>query len=573
MASSEEVTDEEKAEAVAAVAGAGIIENDSASRAAAGHDSLQFKDDEEKTTIFDDAPQDSQEPETPHDLESLATVSTATPPHSVFTKRQKQFIVFMVASGGFFSPLGSSIYFPALNTLAADLHVSNELMNLTLTSYMIFQGLAPTFFGDLADMAGRRPAYIIGFIIYIGACIGLALQNSYAALFILRCLQSSGSSGTIALGNGVVADIATSAERGTYYGYSSSGPMIGPAIGPVIGGLLSQYLGWRSIFWFLTILAVVYIIPYAIFQPETGRKVVGNGSIPPQGWNMSLLNYLQIRKRAREEGSIGTISQQQRQAQAELAKTRKIRFPNPLHTLRIIWEPDVAMLLAFNSVVYTAFYDITSSTPYLFQEIYGLDEVQIGLCYLPFGVGSFLAPLINGRLLDWNYRRLAKKAGIPIDRKRETDLKDFPIEKARIQIALPLAYAGVVVMFAYGWVLEAETSIAAPLVFQFLIGVTFTGSFNCMSVMLVDLYPMSPATATAANNLVRCLLGAAGTACIIQMIKGMGRGPCFTFIAAVVLLSSASMWIILKWGHRWREARRVRVLKHEEEKRMARDGA
>ena len=72
-------------------------------------------------------------------------------------------------------------------------------------------------------VGGRRPAYVIGFFIYIAANIGLARQNSYAALFILRAMQSTGSSGTIAMGNGVVADIATSAERGSYIGYASSG--------------------------------------------------------------------------------------------------------------------------------------------------------------------------------------------------------------------------------------------------------------------------------------------------------------------------------------------------------------
>ena len=126
----------------------------------------------------------------------------------------------MVACGGFFSPLSANIYFPALNSLAADLKVSNELINLSLTSYMIFQGLAPTIFGDLADMTGRRPTYILGFIIYIGANVGLALQNKYAALLVLRCLQSTGSSGTVALGNGVVADIASSGERGKFMGMS-----------------------------------------------------------------------------------------------------------------------------------------------------------------------------------------------------------------------------------------------------------------------------------------------------------------------------------------------------------------
>ena len=152
------------------------------------------------------------------DLEAVNGESGQRSPYSIFTKRQKQYIVFMAAWGGFFSQLSTNIYFPALNVLSKNYNVSSELINLTVTAYMIFQGLAPTIYGDLADMAGRRPAYITGFAVYIGANIGLALQNSYPALLVLRCLQSSGSSGTIALGNGVVADIATSSERGAYMG-------------------------------------------------------------------------------------------------------------------------------------------------------------------------------------------------------------------------------------------------------------------------------------------------------------------------------------------------------------------
>ena len=92
----------------------------------------------------------------------------ATPAYTVFNDRQRRFIIFMVACAGFFSTLSANIYFPALNALSRDLKVSNGLINLTLTSYMVFQGLAPTVFGDLADMIGRRPVYILGFIIYIG---------------------------------------------------------------------------------------------------------------------------------------------------------------------------------------------------------------------------------------------------------------------------------------------------------------------------------------------------------------------------------------------------------------------
>ena len=111
--------------------------------------------------------EDSPAEKTTEDLEALHQAPSG-PVYSVFSDRQRKFIVFMVACAGFFSPLSANIYFPALNALSRDLKVSNELINLTLTSYMIFQGLAPTIFGDLGDMTGRRPAYILGFIIYIG---------------------------------------------------------------------------------------------------------------------------------------------------------------------------------------------------------------------------------------------------------------------------------------------------------------------------------------------------------------------------------------------------------------------
>ena len=501
-------------------------------------------------------------------LEAAQRVTSGRPAFSVFRKRQKRYIVFLTSWAGLFSAISANIYFPALNTLATDLKVSNELINLTLTSYMIFQGLAPTIYGDLADMAGRRPAYAIAFIIYIGANIGLALQNNYAALFILRCLQSSGSSGTIAMGNGVVADISTSSERGVYIGLVNCGPMIGIVVGPIIGGILAQFLGWRAIFYFLTISAGVFIILFLTTFPETGRNIVSDGSIPPQGWNMSLINYLETRKGKPSDSLERTVSQDH--DRAVLASQRKLRWPNPLNTIHIVLEKDVGIMLFYNGLIYCAFYDLNSSTPSLFKEIYGFNDLQIGLSYIPFGVGSMAASFISGKLMDLNYRRIAKAAGITIDKKRGESMRHFPIEKARIQVIWPLLYTGTIVLSFYGWVLEKNPPLAVPLVLQFVLGLCLTGAFNCISTILVDLYPLSPATATAANNLVRCFIGAAGTAVIIQMIDKMGRGWCFTFIAAVLFVTSPLLCAVLKWGPRWREERRVRLEKHDKEKEEAR---
>ena len=116
-------------------------------------------------------------------------------PYSAFSTSEKRAIVFLVALAGFFSPFSAFIYFPALQDIANDLYVSLELMNLTVTLYLVVQGIVPSLFGDMAETLGRRPVYLLAFLIYVLASVGLALQDSYPALIILRMVQSAGSSG------------------------------------------------------------------------------------------------------------------------------------------------------------------------------------------------------------------------------------------------------------------------------------------------------------------------------------------------------------------------------------------
>jgi len=116
-------------------------------------------------------------------------------PYSTFTKWQKSGIVFLTGYTAMFSPLSSFIYYPAITPISESLHVSIELINLTITSYLVVSGVAPALLGDMADMVGRRPIYLAVITIYVGANVGLALSSEYATLLILRMVQSFGASG------------------------------------------------------------------------------------------------------------------------------------------------------------------------------------------------------------------------------------------------------------------------------------------------------------------------------------------------------------------------------------------
>jgi MFS family permease len=86
---------------------------------------------------------------------------------------------------------------------------------------MVFQGLAPSFWGPLADKYGRRPIFISTLIVYLGANVGLALSKNYATLMVFRGIQAVGSSATIAVGAGTIGDIAMAGERGGLLGIFS----------------------------------------------------------------------------------------------------------------------------------------------------------------------------------------------------------------------------------------------------------------------------------------------------------------------------------------------------------------
>jgi MFS family permease len=81
-----------------------------------------------------------------------------------------------------------------------DLKVSLGTVSLTITSYLIIQGITPIFWGTLSDTLGRRPIYLASFTVYIIANIGLSFSPNFAALFILRGLQSAGSASTVSMG-------------------------------------------------------------------------------------------------------------------------------------------------------------------------------------------------------------------------------------------------------------------------------------------------------------------------------------------------------------------------------------
>ncbi|KJA20565.1 hypothetical protein HYPSUDRAFT_188667 [Hypholoma sublateritium FD-334 SS-4] len=444
---------------------------------------------------------------------------------SRFTKQEKWFIVIFTAFIGFFSPLTANIYFPAIPALAVAFDKSTELINLTVTMYVVLQGVAPMLWGPVSDHVGRRPISAACLLILSLSCVGLALvpTSDYWLLMLLRCLQATGSASTIAIGAGVVGDISTRAERGGFFGIFSLGPTSGPAFGPVIGGALAGHFGWRSIFWFLCICASVCFTMIILIQPETLRHIVDSGK------DTTFLVYRPI---------IPIIGKKE-PPKLTTATTSGVPKPKtPRNPFRLFLNLDVLLMLAINGIMFTVFYGILVPLSSLFVTTYPfLNQTTIGACFISIGGGTVFGSWSSGRILDSEYQRFKRKARLRL---------------------MPYYILSVAAICAgYGWCIERKVNIAVPLILQFVAGWLTIAVMNATSTLNIDLVPGQSSSVTACNNLVRCSLTAILVSVIQLIINGIGVGWTYVLLCGVSLISLPLVYIALLVGPRCRIRRQL----------------
>ena len=238
-------------------------------------------------------------------------------------------------------------------------------------------------------------------------------------------------------------------------------------LGPIMGGgASSETLGYHSVFWFVVILGGVFFMPFLLFLPETYHSVVGDGSVPPPKWNKFLSNHLDERRR-KKAGTKIDYGERDR-----LAQKRGIRVPNPKNAILVmIIEMETAILLLFTGIVYVGSQAIYGGMPSQFSALYGFN-IELDLVYPSIGIGRVATAFTQGKLLDWNYARHAKLNGFPNSKTRQQDLANFSIERARLEILVPLTFLCSLLMIACGWFLKFEVYVVGPIIDFCFLGYT-----------------------------------------------------------------------------------------------------
>ncbi|KAF5368931.1 hypothetical protein D9758_002914 [Tetrapyrgos nigripes] len=410
--------------------------------------------------------------------------------------------------------LGSSIVTGDMAGPVTELHTTQEIVNLSVTCFVIGFGIGPLFFAPLSEVSGRRLPYCISSFFFFIFTLPSALAKNSATLVVGRQLAGLAASAPICNVGGSVADIFTVEERGLAMATFSFAIFMGPVLGPLIGGWIGQEVGWRWIYWVLFIFTGL-CFALTLFMPET----------------LATALLSKKAKKLRESTGDQSYRSLEELGRPPFSETMKIALSRPL--VMLFTEPIMAFMTLYLSFIYSILYLLFFAFPLAFQEIRGFSIGMTGVTFISVLLGISLAMLLMP-LQERIYARATLNGTYP-------EARLYPMMLGAI--VLPSALMLFAFTGAYSWV-----HWIGPCVAGFLFGFALIIIYISGNSYIVDSYSDYAASAIAAKTLVRSLVGAMVPLYINQMFHHMGFQYAGLLLALVGVVIAPIPFVFFRWG-------------------------
>ena len=180
----------------------------------------------------------------------------AVPP----VKSHKTAVLLVTSIAAFLTPFMAASVNIALPSIGREYSVDAVTLSWIATSFILSAAVFLIPLGRIADISGRKKVFIWGGAIFGAASVIAALAWSPQVLIAARVVQGVGGAmlfGTVAA---IISSVYAPGERGHAMGINIAITYVGLSLGPFLGGMMTQYLGWRSIFWLNALLCALLLL-------------------------------------------------------------------------------------------------------------------------------------------------------------------------------------------------------------------------------------------------------------------------------------------------------------------------
>lgn len=174
-------------------------------------------------------------------------------------------IIAVVAVTSFMGTFLISSVNIALPAIERDFGLDAVSLSWVITSFLLATAMFLLPVGRLGDLKGVRRLFKFGVLVFTLSSLACGLAPSGFWLILFRYVQGVGAAFTSTTGPAILVSAFLPRHRGRVLGLAVSAVYLGLAFGPFAGGLLTQYLGWRSIFLVATFLGGIAVLVAYLF--------------------------------------------------------------------------------------------------------------------------------------------------------------------------------------------------------------------------------------------------------------------------------------------------------------------
>ncbi|KAJ5150877.1 drug/proton antiporter YHK8 [Penicillium canariense] len=447
------------------------------------------------------------------------------------SKARRWLITLIVSMGSFCVTCTSSMYTTTYGQLMSEFGCSQEVATLGLSFFIWGLGIGPLFLSPLSEFYGRRNIYIVSFSLFLIWLIPCAVAKNTETMLVSRFFNGLAGSAFLSVAGGTVGDMFNRHELALPMMLYTASPFIGPEIGPLVGGFINYYTSWRWTFYVLLIWTGVQLGFIIFFVPETYHPVLLRRKAQ------------RLRRETGDDRWRAPIEKMQR----SVAQTVLRSMHRPLVLLTM--EPMCLNLCVFSAILLGILYLFFGAFQLVFNEVYGFNQWQRGLCFMGLFVGMVLA-IMSDPIWRRNYMRLERNF-----LKATNSTNEFQPEW-RLPPAIlggPLVTIG---LFIFAWTTYPDVHWIAPVIGSALFGAGTVLVFSGVFTFLVDAYPDFAASALAANSFMRSSFGGIFPLFGIQMYNNLGFHWATSLLAFLTLVMTPFPYIFFRYGAQIRKKSR-----------------